>query len=336
MSDETFSRRWLLLSVIGMLTSFLLTIGVAAFGFRGVASADNRQAKPATSAEGRPSGGTLLVREIGGSPARTPTSTVGTAPTIRETDEPFRLAQRFIQEPGGAPPPNAEPTPEPGPEPEPVLPPPSQPIVPVSRSALAPEPLARSASSGGAASAPAPTKVPDPAQAIIQPPATSTPVPRIAGPGAVYEAITDQGPAKPTSTVQATATRVPPTPTAKATIAAQDDAPSVSISLSDRSIDAGDTITVTVQAKDDKGLEWIAWESRDSGERALDRENRYDCGGRTTCVQSWTVRVMRAGTHTVQGQARDSRGQKTDDVVELRVRAAPAPTATRTPTPVKR
>jgi hypothetical protein len=332
MSDETFSRRWLLLSVIGMLTSFLLTIGVAAFGFRGVASADQRAAKPTVSTEARASNGTFLIREIGGNPARTATATVGTAPTIRQTDEPLRVAQRVVQDPGGSEPPVNEPTSS---EPEPTLPQPpaAPPIAAPSRSMSQPEPppaRMTSPSNTGTSNTVAnasPTRVPDPpANTISEPMLTSTPVPRLGGTvtTAAYAGSTPEPP-KPTQTPQSTAT-------VKATATAPSQPPTVTIQISDSRIESGDSVTVTVYASDDEGLDWIDWEGVDTGERALDRESRYDCDGRTTCVQSWTVTVSRTGTHTLQARARDSKGNKSGiATTELRVRTAPPPTPTRVP-----
>jgi hypothetical protein len=327
MSDETFSRRWLLLSVIGMLTSFLLTMGVAAFGFRGVASADQRAAKPTVSAEVRASSGTFLIREIGGNPGRTPTATVGTAPTIRQTDEPLQLAQRFIV--------NPEPTlveqrpSEPTPEPEPEFSPP--PVSAPVRQASQTEPAARMTSPASAVTNPAPTKAPVPPSQIIEAAATSTPVPRMANvsiPSPAASATAE--PPRATSTAQPTAT-VLSTSTARA-MAVKDQIPTVSIQLSDSKVEVGDTITVVVYGNDDEGLDWISWEGEDSGERALDRENRFDCNGRTSCAQSWTVRVSRTGSHTIQARAKDNDGLKSQPAyAELRVKTAATVTPTRTP-----
>ncbi|MFN0071237.1 MAG: hypothetical protein ACKVVP_07075 [Chloroflexota bacterium] len=316
MSDETFSRRWLLLSVIGMLTSFLLTIGVAAFGFRGVASADQKPVRPQASAESRPSNSTFLVREIGGNPARTPTATVGTAPTIRETDEPLRAVLRFIQDPGAA----MQSAPEPTPEPEPPLPPYAG-----GRQTSLPEPTARPNvpfNSGGA------TKTPVPAYEVNGPPVpTSTPVPRLSA-AATSPAVTQPSPTseplRPTATAtpQATVRSGTATPSTA-------QAPTVSLQVSETRIDSGEMITVTVYATDDEGLDWISWEGVDAGERALDRENRFECGGKKTCMQSWQVRVVRTGTHTIQARSRDSKGLKSEPAfAELRVRTTAPPTVT--------
>jgi hypothetical protein len=112
--------------------------------------------------------------------------------------------------------------------------------------------------------------------------------------------------------------------------------PSVFLQLSDSRIESGDTITVTLYGADDEGLDWIAWEGVNAGERALDRENRFECGGKTTCLQSWTVRVSTVGSHTIQGRSRDVNGQKSDPVfAELRVRPAATPTRVATATPTR-
>lgn len=68
------ARRWVVLGVIGIVTSLLLTVAVALLSSRGVASADVPVAEAA-----RPNR-TTLVREIGGAP-RSPTPGTGTTAT---------------------------------------------------------------------------------------------------------------------------------------------------------------------------------------------------------------------------------------------------------------
>jgi hypothetical protein len=121
-----------------------------------------------------------------------------------------------------------------------------------------------------------------------------------------------------------------------ATPARSSEPPRVSIQLSENKIESGDPVTITVTAQDEGGLDWIAWEA-DSGERALDRENRHDCDQKKTCVQSWTVRVNRVGNHTIEARARGSSGLKSDEdeaYIKVRERATPTviPTSPATPT----
>lgn len=317
MSDETFSRRWLLLSVIGMLTSFLLTIGIAAFGFRGVASADQRPARQPTTERPRSSNPTFLVHEIGGGASRTPTATAGTAPTLRGTEEPLLAAFRFVQGPGTNPAPLPTATPEAT----------EVPLPPIGSTRN--EPAVRDPQSAAPTSRPvnpAPVTSSAPARSVettgLPPVPTSTPVPRAnstAVPSPTIE------PPKPTATATSQAARAVP---------AANRAPTVSIQLSSARIAPGESVTVTVYGTDDSGLDWIAWEGLDTGERSLDRESRENCGDKTTCVQSWTARVSRAGLHKIQARARDGEGLKSEPAIaELRVREI-SPTATvRVPTP---
>lgn len=313
MSDATFSRRWLLLSVIGMLTSFLLTIGIAALGMRGTASADQRPNGPANNALSRVPGGVLFIKEIGG-PARTATPTVGTAPTLHLTEEPFRPLMRTVPD-GSQPPETAESPPLPAAEPRESRAPANRPA----SNDRAPATTGNAASSWAPTTSP--TAQPEPVNA-----ATATPVPALAAWAPTATVVPTAAPPTATATVTATPTKTP---------ARADEPPRVSILLSDSKIDSGDTVTITVSARDDGGLDWIAWEAN-SGERALDRENRADCDDRTTCVQSWTVRVNRVGTHTIEARARGTSGLRSEEdeaYLKVRERATPTATPTGTATP---
>jgi len=67
--------------------------------------------------------------------------------------------------------------------------------------------------------------------------------------------------------------------------------PSVSIQVDDDTIDPGDTVSVTVIARDARGLDWIAWEGDDTDDATLESEHRFDCNGQTECANVWTVTV---------------------------------------------
>ena len=112
--------------------------------------------------------------------------------------------------------------------------------------------------------------------------------------------------------------------------------PAVSIQVDDDQIDPGDAVSITVIARDPRGLEWIAWEGDDTDDAELDREHRFECNGQTECANVWTVTATQAGRHTL-----NARAQTTDDVeselapVTLRVReasATPEPTVPAAPT----
>jgi hypothetical protein len=114
--------------------------------------------------------------------------------------------------------------------------------------------------------------------------------------------------------------------------------PTVTIQLNDDAIDQGDQVTITVIARDSRGIEWIAWEGDDTDDAELDREHRFDCDGQTECANVWTVTATRAGRHTLQARAQTTDDQRSERTpVELRVREASAtavPTAPASSTPV--
>ncbi len=103
--------------------------------------------------------------------------------------------------------------------------------------------------------------------------------------------------------------------------------------MSDSKIKSGNTVRIVVYGNDDDSLDWISWEGEDAGERALDRENRFDCNGRTSCAQSWTLRVTRTGlTQSWLGQG-DKKGLKSEPAYAgLRVRTAALTTPSRNTT----
>src|SRR5581483_4735520 len=65
--------------------------------------------------------------------------------------------------------------------------------------------------------------------------------------------------------------------------------PDVRISLSSDRIDLGDTVDITVIATHTKGIDWIAWQGDETGDSALDSEQRFDCNNQTACAHTWTV-----------------------------------------------
>jgi hypothetical protein len=113
--------------------------------------------------------------------------------------------------------------------------------------------------------------------------------------------------------------------------------PAVSIQVDDDTIDVGQPVSITVIARDPRGLDWITWEGDNTDDRELDSEHRFDCNGQTECANVWTVTPTRAGRFTL-----NARAQTTDDVesdlapITLRVReasATPAPTTAPTSAP---
>src|SRR6185503_5360786 len=110
--------------------------------------------------------------------------------------------------------------------------------------------------------------------------------------------------------------------------------PAVSIQVSDPQIVQGQSVDVTVIARDPRGLDWITWEGDDTNDASLDSEHRFECNGQTECANVWTVTPTQVGSFTL-----NARAQTTDDEVSdlmpvtLRVRAASAtPVPTTAPT----
>jgi len=111
--------------------------------------------------------------------------------------------------------------------------------------------------------------------------------------------------------------------------------PAVSIQVDDDQVDQGRPVSITVIARDPRGLDWITWEGDNTNDSELDREHRFDCNGQTECANVWTVIPTRTGRFTL-----NARAQTTDDMVSelapvtLRVRevsATAVPTAPAAP-----
>jgi hypothetical protein len=110
--------------------------------------------------------------------------------------------------------------------------------------------------------------------------------------------------------------------------------PAVSIQVSDPQIAQGDQVSITVIARDPRGLDWISWEGDNTNDRELDQEHRFDCNGQTECANVWTVTVTQVGRFTLNARAQTTDGVRGDLMpMELRVRAASAtPVPTTAPT----
>jgi hypothetical protein len=138
------------------------------------------------------------------------------------------------------------------------------------------------------------------------------------------------GPAPPAPAPAATAT---PTPSAGG--------PSLTLRLSDRSINRGDTFTITLEATSDSGVDSIWWWATDTSDDSLRNTHTFDCNGASPCRNGWDESTDDTGTITIHGQARDRAGQSSQELTaDFRVREVsatatptPAATATVTPTP---
>ncbi|MCC6177076.1 MAG: hypothetical protein IT305_17340 [Chloroflexi bacterium] len=123
-----------------------------------------------------------------------------------------------------------------------------------------------------------------------------------------------------------TVTPTPSTPTptpgpGTPTVTPTPSLPNVRIQLSDERINLGQSIELTVIASDDTGLDWIAWKGDDTGDSALDDEQRYDCNNRKDCARTWTVKPTKSGSFDILARARQKGGARSDWVrIELKVR----------------
>ena len=318
--------RWLVLGVVSLTTTVLMTLGIAAIGMRSTVSAD----RASTTSAGQPkSSGVLLVREYGGVP-RSPTPTLGTAPTVQQ--EQLAQPPRPPQQAPPAGPAPAAPAPAAadyiGSQPvgqlrseglltEPV--PAALPYQPATTAGETTPRLGAAAGPGSPTPLPAATSSPSPT-----PGPTFTPIP-VATIAALAEAFAPGMSAvmppppmpEPTSAAPTATAR----PAATATPARRDVPPSVTILLSSGRAEVGDSVTVTVVGNDDVGLEEISWGGEAVTDRALERERYADCGGKIQCAQVWTISPARAGSQTLYARARDVNGQRSEPAsITLRVR----------------
>jgi hypothetical protein len=140
-------------------------------------------------------------------------------------------------------------------------------------------------------------------------------------------------------TAQETAT---PTPTVS-----EDPPPTVSIQVDDDRIQVGQTVSVTLIADDNNGIDWIQWEgtvqedddndNQATGDADLDAEHRHDCDGEKQCAFVWQITPQTPGRFVLRARGRDNDGNRSEWVTtDLRVTGTAAtatPNATATPTP---
>ncbi|MBX7106935.1 MAG: hypothetical protein K1X57_22890 [Gemmataceae bacterium] len=127
-----------------------------------------------------------------------------------------------------------------------------------------------------------------------------------------------KGPTPTPSPSTPTPTPGPGTPTVTPTPVPN--APTVTIQLSDKSIDLGDEIEITVIGKSDVGLDWIEWEGEDSDDPELD-QHRFDCDNKKDCARTWKVKPSKKDTIDIRADAKDSNGSRANAArEELRIR----------------
>jgi len=123
-------------------------------------------------------------------------------------------------------------------------------------------------------------------------------------------------------------------------------APTVSIQVDDARVQVGQTVSITLIADDNTGIEWIQWEgtveadgdndNKVTGDRDLDAEHRHECDNRTQCAQVWQITPQTPGRYVLRARGRDDKGNRSEWVqIDFRVQgsaatptAGPAPTAT--------
>jgi sulfatase modifying factor 1 len=85
----------------------------------------------------------------------------------------------------------------------------------------------------------------------------------------------------------------------------KDHPPTVSIAVTPRKVKVGETFTVTVEAKDDVGLQSMWWWGENTGIPELDKAHIVEISGKSA-ASSWTAAVTQEGTFTLLANARDS------------------------------
>jgi hypothetical protein len=125
----------------------------------------------------------------------------------------------------------------------------------------------------------------------------------------------------PVAVGQATAT---PTPTG-------DPPPTVTIQVDDDNAKVGQTVSITVIANDNHGIDWIEWEgtvvndngndNKPTNDPQLDGSHRHDCDGNKQCAFVWQVTPTKTGDFTLRARARDDAENRSEWVsIEFRVK----------------
>jgi hypothetical protein len=115
-----------------------------------------------------------------------------------------------------------------------------------------------------------------------------------------------------------------------------EDGPRITLQLSDDRVEIGDTLTITVIARDEDGIDWLRWEgeprdSDDENDPALGEEREADCDEREECANVWEIQPSKPGRYVIYARARDEAGNRTEVSGEVRFRGE-EPTATPTAT----
>ena len=86
-----------------------------------------------------------------------------------------------------------------------------------------------------------------------------------------------------------------------------DNYPTIRTTLQPSNPSVGDTITLTISAEDDLGVESLAWKS--SGTLSGSLSGDFSCRLQTTCSYSWELTAENSGVYDVVATVVDSSGQ---------------------------
>ena len=84
-----------------------------------------------------------------------------------------------------------------------------------------------------------------------------------------------------------------------------DTPPEVQIFVNPRTVKIGEAFTVTVEGVDDANLSAVWWFGESTGDDDMDKAHWFDCGGQTTCSNSWTATATVGGTLLLSANGRD-------------------------------
>ncbi|MCC6176349.1 MAG: LppP/LprE family lipoprotein [Chloroflexi bacterium] len=103
--------------------------------------------------------------------------------------------------------------------------------------------------------------------------------------------------------------------------------PSVLMEIDADEIQAGQTFTISIEARADQGVDRITWYAGETDDVVLQQVREVDCGGAGLCRYSWPVSTSdTTGQIMIHASARDTAGRESDALVqELRVREASSP-----------
>jgi hypothetical protein len=115
----------------------------------------------------------------------------------------------------------------------------------------------------------------------------------------------------------------------------QNIAPTLSLRLSEDRVDAGQELTLRLEANDDNGVSSFWWWATDTSDPELRNTHSFDCRGASPCRQTWRVSTNDIGDIKLHAVARDTSGSRSDEQTDtLRVRRV-TPTPTPSPTPTR-